>query len=75
VNVYPQILDANSCSITRGFEQVRLFRGNAPEGVRRANLGYGAFIAIDATISPHLQEQRSITKARAALDTFGAANA
>ena len=56
------------------FEQVRLARRHPPEGITGANLGDRTFIAIKATIVPHLKEERPVPKPVAAFNALGAPN-
>jgi hypothetical protein len=48
--------------------------GHAAESIAGADLRDGAFVAINATIMAHLQEQRTIAESVAALDALGATN-
>lgn len=61
--------------MAHGLQQVGLAGRYAAEGVPGADFGDRALVAVQATIVPHLQEQRAIAKSVAALDAFGATNA
>ena len=50
-------------------------RWHTAEGIARADLGDGAFVAIDATIMPDLEKQGAVAEAITALDTLGATDA
>ena len=56
-------------------QQIGLIGRHPAEGVAGANLGNGAFVAVDAAVVPHLQEERAVAETVTALDAFGAANA
>jgi hypothetical protein len=56
-------------------EQIRLVYRHSPERVARADLGDGAFVTVNATVMPDLEEERSVAEAGASFHTFGAADA
>jgi hypothetical protein len=56
-------------------EQVWMIERDAAESVAGTNPRDGAFIAIQASIMTHLKKKRTVAKAIATLDTFGATNA
>ena len=62
-------------SVARRLQQIRLVGRHAAEGVAGADLGDGAFVAVHAAVVPHLQEERAVAEAVAALDALGAADA
>ena len=69
------LLPAAFISMAHRLQQVRLVRGHPAEGVAGADFGDRAFVAVQAAVMPHLQEERAIAETVAALDAFGAADA
>ena len=61
--------------MTYGFKQVRIPGGDTAERVAGADPGDGAFVAVEATIMAHLEEERTVAEPVASFDAFGAADA
>src|SRR5215471_5102582 len=60
--------------MTNCLQQIRPAGWNPAEGITGANFGNSALVAIHATVVTHLQEQRAIPKAVAALHTLCTTN-
>ena len=69
------LLPSTFISVAHGLQQVGMIGRHAAEGVAGADLGDRAFVAVHAAVVPHLQEERAVAEAVAALDTLGAADA
>src|SRR5262249_23139405 len=56
-------------------EQIGLARRHPQKRVAGANLRDGAFVAVYATVVPHLEKERAVTETVTPLNAFGASDA